>query len=142
MAKARPAAPAVLRPPKPGPIAAASPCANVRISNGLKEFLWQLSDVPHCRVLDLGPVWQSTVAFFVDKGYRITTEDLLRTWTDFLSAEEERLRASSPGTDSERISQAMFGEKFLTGALQYPEHGFHGVLAWDLLDYFDADVVP
>jgi len=142
MAKPRPAAAAAAPALKPGPITAGNPLANIRISNGLKEFLWQLSDVPNCRVLDLGPVWQSTVTFFVDKGYRITTEDLLRTWTDFLSAEEERLRTNSPGEDGERVSQAMFGEKFLSGALQYPEHRFHGLLAWDLLDYFDAEVVP
>ncbi|MGC2420302.1 MAG: class I SAM-dependent methyltransferase [Candidatus Acidiferrales bacterium] len=141
MAKTR-LAPAVTRAPKPGPVAAASPSANIRISNGLKEFLWQLSDTPNCRVLDLGPVWQSTVAFFVDKGYRITTEDVLRTWTDFQAVEEERLRTCPSVAEGERISQALLGEKFLAGALQYPEHRFHGVLAWDLLDYFDAEVVP
>jgi len=142
MTKTRPAAPGVTRAPKPGPLTAASPSANIRISNGLKEFLWQLSDTPNCRVLDLGPVWQSTVAFFVDKGYRVTTEDVLRTWTDFQTTEEERRRTCSPEDESERISQTVFGEKFLAGALQYPEHRFHGVLAWDLLDYFDAEVVP
>jgi len=142
MTKTRPATPGVTRAPKPGPLTAASPSANIRISNGLKEFLWQLSDTPNCRVLDLGPVWQSTVAFFVDKGYRVTTEDVLRTWTDFQAAEEERRRTCSPEDESERISQTVFGEKFLAGALQYPEHRFHGVLAWDLLDYFDAEVVP
>lgn len=142
MVKTRPAAPAVTRAPKPGPVTAAGASANMRISNGLKEFLWQLSDVPQCRVLDLGPVWQSTVAFFVDKGYRINTEDVLRTWTDFQAAEEEGLRTGSHETEGERISQAALCEKFLAGALQYPEHRFHGVLAWDLLDYFDAEVVP
>jgi hypothetical protein len=141
MAKTRPATAAAVHAPKPGPITSAGPSANIRISNGLKEFLWQLSDTPQCRVLDLGPVWQSTVAFFVEKGYRITTEDLLRTWRDFLSAEEERLRASSPEAEGERVSQTMLAEKFLTGALQYSEQRFHGVLAWDLLDYFDAEVV-
>ncbi len=142
MAKARPAATPAAQAPKPGPIPAAAPSANIRISNGLKEFLWQLSDAPNCRVLDLGPVWQSTVAFFVDKGYRITTEDVLRTWRDFLTAEEEGLRTCSAGAEGERVSQAMLGEKFLAGALQYPEQRFHGVLAWDLLDYFDAEVAP
>src|SRR5271170_6597180 len=59
---------------KPGPTPSAGPSGNLRISNGLKEFLWLISDVPHGRVLDLGPVWQSTVSFFVDKGYRVSTE--------------------------------------------------------------------
>jgi cyclopropane fatty-acyl-phospholipid synthase-like methyltransferase len=104
--------------------------------------LWLISDVPHGRVLDLGPVWQSTVSFFVDKGYRVTTEDLLRTWKDFLSAEEEGFRASPVGGDSQRISPSVLADKFLENALQYPERSFHGVLAWDLLDYFDPEVAP
>src|SRR5271155_707060 len=89
---------------KPGPTPSAGPSGNLRISNGLKEFLWLISDVPHGRVLDLGPVWQSTVSFFVDKGYRVSTEDLLRTWKNFLSAEEEGFRAAPVGADSPRIS--------------------------------------
>jgi len=143
MIKPRPgAAAAAAAPSKPGPAASVSASAIARISNSLKEFLWLLSDAPHCRVLDLGPVWQSTVSFFVDKGYRVSTEDLLRTWKDFLTAEEERLRTAPVGVEGEKISQAMLAEKFLEGALRYPEESFHGVLAWDLLDYFDAEVVP
>ena len=103
---------------RPGPTPAAVPSGNLRISNGLKEFLWLISDVPHGRVLDLGPVWQSTVSFFVDKGYRVSTEDLLRTWKDFLSAEEEGFRASPVGGDSQRISQSVLADKFLENALQ------------------------
>ena len=143
MAKARPApstSAAGVASAKPGP--AAAPSANVRISNGLKEFLWLISDVPRGRVLDLGPVWQSTVNFFVDKGYRVSTEDLLRTWKDFLTAEEEGFRAAPVGADRERISPAALASKFLETNLQYPERSFHGVLAWDLLDYFDPEVTP
>lgn len=146
MAKTRPAAPssaAGVAPSKPGPAAtAAAPSANVRISNGLKEFLWLISDVPHGRVLDLGPVWQSTVSFFVDKGYRVSAEDLLRAWKDFLSSEEEGFRTAPVGADAQRVSPATLADKFLVNALQYPERSFHGVLAWDLLDYFDPEVAP
>jgi hypothetical protein len=143
MPKARPsAAAAATAPSKPGPAVSVSASAIIRISNSLKEFLWILSDAPRGRVLDLGPVWQSTVSFFVDKGYRVSTEDLLRTWKDFLTGEEERLRTAPVGVEGEKVSQAILAEKFLEGALQYPEGSFHGVLAWDLLDYFDAEVVP
>jgi hypothetical protein len=146
MAKVRPAAPSLsagATPAKPGPSATpAAASANVRISNGLKEFLWLISDVPHGRVLDLGPVWQSTVSFFVDKGYRVSTEDLLRTWKVFLTSEEEGFRNAPVGADAERVSPAAFADKFLESALQYPERSFHGVLAWDLLDYFDPEVTP
>lgn len=129
-------------PSKPGPAVAATPSTNARISNGLKEFLWLLSDVPRCRVLDLGPVWQSTVSFFVDKGYRISTEDVLRTWRDFVSAEEDRFRKAPVGVESERVSPAILVQKYLSSALQYPENSFNGILAWDLLDYFDSAVLP
>jgi hypothetical protein len=145
MAKPRPgaaAAAAGAAPVKPGPASSAGPSVNVRISNGLKEFLWLISDVPHGRVLDLGPVWQSTVSFFVEKGYRVSTEDLLRTWKDFLAAEEEGFRAAPVGAEAQRVSPAILADKFLQTALQYPERSFHGVLAWDLLDYFDAEVAP
>jgi hypothetical protein len=127
---------------KPGPLPAVAPAANLRISNGLKEFLWLISDVPHARVLDLGPVWQSTVSFFVDKGYRVTTEDLLRTWKDFLTTKEEQLRTAPVGEEAAKLSPTMLAGEFLQGALQYPEQGFHGILIWDLLDYFDKGVLP
>lgn len=142
MAKTRPnasAAAAVRTTSGPSPSPSSNP--NVRVSNGLKEFLWLTSDAPRGRILDLGPVWQSTVAFFIDKGYRISTEDLLGTWKDFQTEEEERQR-DAPRGEAEKITQAAFAEKFLEKALKYPSEHFHGVLAWDLLDYFDPQVVP
>jgi hypothetical protein len=140
MAKSRPsaAAPAIAPSSKPGP----ATNLKVRTSHGLKEFLWLMSDVPHARVLDLGPVWQATVNFFLEKGYRISTDDLLGTWREFISAEEERLRVS-PLTEegySARLTASALADKFLENALQYAEESFHGVLAWDLFDYFDPAV--
>jgi hypothetical protein len=128
--------------PKPGPSVTPSPSGNTRISNGLKEFLWLISDVPRARILDLGPVWQSTVTFFIEKGYRLSTDDLLRTWKEFLTTEEESLRMAPVGEERGVASTAMLADKFLESALQYPENHFHGILAWDLLDYFDAAVMP
>jgi hypothetical protein len=129
-------------PSKPGPAPMAESSANTRISNSLKEFLWLLSDVPQARILDLGPISQSTVNFFLEKGFRLSTEDLLRTWKEFLTTEEERLRVAPAGTETERLSQDMLVDKFLDIALGYRESNFHGVLAWDLLDYFDVAIVP
>jgi hypothetical protein len=127
---------------KPGPSPASTPPTNHRISNGLKEFLWQINDVPRGRVLDLGPVYQATVSFFVDKNYRLSSEDLLRTWKDFLFAEEEGLRTAAPDGAKAKLAPADLTKRFLESALTYPEESFHGVLAWDLLDYFDPAVVP
>jgi hypothetical protein len=130
--------------PKPGPAAAAPvpASANVRVSNGLKEFLWLITDSGQGKILDLGAVFQSTVMFFIEKGFRLSTEDLLRSWKEFLLAEEENLRSAKVGDDAARVSQGMLAGKFLDTALQYPEDNFHGVLAWDLFDYLDAELLP
>jgi hypothetical protein len=142
MAKTRPNATATAAArTNPGPSTSQGSNPNVRVSNALKEFLWLISDVPHGRILDLGPVWQSTVAFFIDKGYRISTEDLLRTWKDFQTDEEDQQRSTTSNED-QKVTQTALAEKFLEKALQYPAEHFHGVLAWDLLDYFDPQVVP
>lgn len=140
MAKARPFATGTATATKPpASTTGAAPNFKARPSNGLKEFLWLLSDIPRARVLDLGPVWQSTVHFFLEKGFRIATEDLLGTWREFVSAEEERIRTAPASEDGyvERISASALAAKFLETALKYPDESVHGVLAWDLLDYFD-----
>jgi SAM-dependent methyltransferase len=140
-AKARSAAAPVLARTKPGATVSATPNKNARVSNGMKEFLWLISDVKRGRVLDLGAVSQSTLNFFIERGYRISTEDVLRAWRDFLTTEEEHLRQAAVG-EGERISQAVLAEKFLETALQYPEGGYNGVLAWDLFDYLDDELLP
>ncbi len=128
-------------PSKPGPTPVSDSAPNTRISNSLKEFLWLLSDIPQARILDLGPIAQSTVNFFLEKGFRLSTEDLLRTWKEFLTTEEERLRLL-PAGDDEPVSQETLVDKFLDVALGYKEANFNGVLAWDLLDYFDVAMIP
>ncbi len=145
MAKQRPNSTATARAPvKTGPEAAAASSANVRVSNGLKEFLWLITDSGQGKILDLGAVFQSTVMFFIEKGFRLSTEDLLRSWKEFLLAEEESLRNApvGDGNGNGRVSQGMLAGKFLDTALQYPEDHFHGVLAWDLFDYLDAELLP
>ncbi|HKS83406.1 MAG TPA: hypothetical protein VJR23_18015 [Candidatus Acidoferrales bacterium] len=127
---------------KPGPSASVAPAQNIRLSNGLKEFLWLISDARHGRILDLGPVWQATINFFTDRDYRISTEDLLRAWKEFLTAEEENLRRTPVGAESQKISPAVLAEKFLEGALNYPAETYNGILAWDLFDYFDVELLP
>jgi SAM-dependent methyltransferase len=134
------AAPAIGR-TKPGPAVSAPTGKNSRVSNGLKEFLWLISDVKRGRVLDLGQASQSTLNFFIERGYRVSTEDLLRSWKEFLSTEEERLRQAPVGTDG-RTSQALLVEKFLDSSLDYPENSYCGVLAWDLFDYLDGELLP
>jgi len=135
------ASPAAAPATKPGPISSPSLSSN-RVSNGLREFLALIGESNHGRVLDLGQVSQATITFFIERGYRLSTEDLLRSWKEYLTAEEERLRLMPLGEDGERISPVTLAEKFLKTALQYPEENFIGVLTWDLFDYLDAELVP
>src|SRR5271169_3466244 len=65
---------------------------STRISNGLKEFLWNLDGLGRGTLLDLGPAWQTTLSFFIERGFRVSSEDILREWKAFLTEEEKRLR--------------------------------------------------
>lgn len=121
---------------------------NARASNGLKEFLWLLSDVPNGQLLDLGAVSQSTLMFFIDRGFKVYTDDMLRTWKEYLTAEEQRLRASpvtqagSNGDESGEFDKGAIAERFVAANFQYPESSFNAVLIWDALDYVDAELLP
>ena len=46
------------------------------------------------------------------------------------------------GNEGARVSQGMLAGKFLDTALLYPADNFHGVLAWDIFDYLDAELLP
>jgi hypothetical protein len=120
----------------------ANASASVRVSNGLKEFLWLISDKKNGRLLDLGPAFQTTIMFFIEKGFKLSTEDMLRSWKEFITEEEESFRKSSVGAGAVRVSQASLAEKFLQTSLQYPEASFDGIMAWDLFDYLDAELLP
>lgn len=113
-----------------------------RASNGLKDFLWLLSDVERGHLLDLGPVWQSTVSFFTERGFRVYTEDVLRLWREFLREEETRLRSAPVGVGAGETEPGALAERFLRNNLRYPEEQFHAVLAWDVFDYLDAELLP
>src|ERR1700677_979430 len=129
--------------PKPGPKTAVEANGNIRVSNGLKEFVWLTTeDSKQGKILDLGAVFQSTVMFFIERGFRLSTEDMMRSWKEFLTAEEEIMRSAKVGNETARVSQGMLAEKFLESNIQYPEEAFHGVLAWDLFDYLDAELLP
>ena len=54
---------------------------------------------------------KSTLTFFIEKGYRVSTEDMLHEWKDFLTTEEERLRTTPAGEEAERHSLPALGGK-------------------------------
>jgi hypothetical protein len=111
---------------------------STRISNGLKELLWNLDGLGHGTLLDLGSVWQTTLSFFIERGFRVTSEDILRAWKDFLDKDEASLRDSTrPPDPSIDMTPAGRAARFLQSNLQYPTASFDAVLLWDLLDYLE-----
>jgi len=113
----------------------------LRLSNGLKEFLCQLDGIGRGHLLDLGPARQTTITFFIERGFKVYTEDLLATWKLFLDAEEKQWRELPPGAAALEMTPAARAERFLESTLTHPADTFDAVLIWDLLDYLDSDLV-
>jgi len=113
----------------------------LRLSNGLKEFLRQLDGIGRGQLLDLGPARQTTITFFIERGFKVYTEDLLATWKIFLDAEEKQWRELTPGAAALAMTPAARAERFLESTLRNPADTFDAVLIWDLLDYLDGDLV-
>jgi hypothetical protein len=112
-----------------------------RQSNGLKEFLWQLDGIGHGHLLDLGPARQTTITFFIERGFKVYTEDLLATWQYFLEDEEQRNKKLAPGADRSHLTPEARANRFLETTMLYPDDTFDAVLMWDILDYLDNDLM-
>lgn len=110
-----------------------------RGSNSLKDFLWHLNGIGRGNLLDLGPAWQSTITFFIERGFKVSTEDVLMGWKQF--SQEEEQRQSSLPADAERVSRAELAKVFLETSLQFAPGSFDAVLAWDVLDYLEDDAM-
>src|SRR6059036_3973621 len=116
---------------------APDPRESNRVSNGLKEFLWNLDGLGRGTLLDLGPAWQTTLSFFIERGFRVSSEDILRGWKAFLTEEEARLREDASAIESLDMTPGGRAKRFLNESLQYPKSTFDAVLLWDLLDYLE-----
>src|ERR1700685_3157379 len=123
--------------PSTGPARAPEQHVATRVSNGLKEFLWNLDGLGRGTLLDLGPAWQTTLNFFIERGFRVSSEDVLRGWRGFLDEEETRRRESPPRDDTVDITPHGRASRFFTSNLQYAPASFDAVLLWDVLDYLD-----
>src|ERR1700747_3774541 len=108
-----------------------------RVSNGLKEFLWNLDGLGRGTLLDLGPAWQTTLNFFIERGFRVSSEDILRGWKAFLTDEEMRLREDPDAREKLDMTPKGRATRFLAENLQYARASFDAVLLWDLLDYLE-----
>lgn len=110
---------------------------SARISNGLKELLWNLDGLGRGTLLDLGPAWQTTLSFFIERGFRVSSDDLLRDWKAFLTEEETRLREDASARDTIDMTPAGRAARFLDGNLEYAKGSFDAILLWDVLDYLE-----
>jgi len=91
-------------------------------------------------MLDLGPAWQTTLSFFIERGFRVTSDDLLRSWKEFMIEEEARLKNAVEGSDSVDVTPAGRATRFIEENLRYKEGAFDAVLLWDILDYLEPAV--
>jgi hypothetical protein len=110
----------------------------VRPSYGLKDLIWLVGDHPDGCMLDLGPAWQATVDFFLERRFRISVEDLLVEWKDFQAAQEREAAAGAKNQPADRPappSPHAAAEAFLQSELQYPDESMDAILAWDFFDY-------
>jgi 2-polyprenyl-3-methyl-5-hydroxy-6-metoxy-1,4-benzoquinol methylase len=112
-----------------------------RVSNGLKEFLWNLEGLGRGTLLDLGPAWQTTLNFFIERGFRVTSDDILRDWADFQSSEWAKTKESMTADDYAQRTPEALAKKFLEENLQYGPSSFDALLLWDSLDYLEPVVV-
>src|ERR1700682_6382185 len=86
---------------------------STRVSNGLKEFLWNLDGLGRGTLLDLGPAWQTTLNFFIERGFRVSSEDVLRGWKAFLDEDESRLAQDPSVRESVDMSPEGRAPRFL-----------------------------
>src|SRR3989440_7295788 len=114
---------------------------STRVSNGLKEFLWNLDGLGRGTLLDLGPAWQTTLSFFIERGFRVSSEDILRGWKAFLTEEERRLRGGADASEKPDMTARGGGARFLTENLQKPPPAFHALLFWGFLAYLEPTPV-
>lgn len=113
---------------------------STRLSNGLKEFLWNLDGLGRGTLLDLGPAWQTTLTFFIERGFRVTSDDILRDWSQFLAEEDAKAKENpTPESYAERAPEAL-AKRFLETNLQYAYSSFDALLLWDVLDYTEPSL--
>src|SRR5271170_3412818 len=96
-----------------------------RVSNGLKELMWNLEGLGRGTLLDMGSAWQTTLSFFIEKGFRVTSDDILRAWKQFMDQEEKSLheagKTSEPSVDRTPVGRAT---RFLESNPKYPAASF------------------
>jgi SAM-dependent methyltransferase len=108
-----------------------------RLSNGLKEFLWNLDGLGRGTLLDLGPAWQTTLTFFIERGFRVTSDDILHDWSQFLTDQDAKNKQNPTPETYAQSTPEYRAKLFLEENLKYPASSFDALLLWDVLDYLE-----
>jgi hypothetical protein len=104
---------------------------SVRHSHGLEQFFTSLSDKQNGSILDLSGASQANVSFITSLGYRLYSDDLLRSLESVFGREQFL----------ENQTRADRMEAFLCDSLNYPAQHFDGALVWDMLQYLASPLL-
>ncbi len=102
---------------------------NKRYSPGLVSLFENLPEELGLQVLDLGLPKQLTTQCFTDMGHIVTGADLLKSFHEFKQEREDQTVSASDA------------DRFVASNLNYPRHTFQAVLAWDVLEHLDEEVM-
>ena len=111
-------------------MAAASPTI-ARSSAGLDQFFQALAGLSGLSILDLGGASQANVGFITGMGYRLYSEDFLRSLDTAFG--DGNFYANQ--LIEERI------ERFCSQCLDFEEGQLDGVLLWDSLEYLSPPLL-
>lgn len=100
-----------------------------RKSNGLNHFLTIFPRDAGMKVLDLGGVSESNVAFLSELGCKIYLDNLLANF--------DRTKSALPNRRFEPAAAAAFVEE----NLRYPAEQFDAILVWDILEFLDRELL-
>ena len=103
----------------------------VTLSRGL-EWLWQyFRDTPHPRILDCGPVRQSTTEVFLRRGAKLYVGDLVSL----------ALERDSRFWDHARKTPRFRTDDFLAQLPEIPAGSISAIFCWQLLDLLPRDAL-
>jgi cyclopropane fatty-acyl-phospholipid synthase-like methyltransferase len=92
-------------------------------------------------LLDLGPAWQTTLNFFIERGFRVTSDDILRSWSEFHLQEKSRAKEELTAENYAERTPEVLARKFLAENMEYAPATFDALLLWDTLDYLEPTLV-
>jgi len=79
----------------------------------------------------------TTLSFFIERGFRVSSEDVLRGWKAFLTEEEARLREDASAIESLDMTPGGRAKRFLNESRNIQNLLLRGAFV-DLLDYLEA----